>query len=399
MSYLATSGYEFFGDIEIRIFQETSDPISEGLEQQRSIFSTDPQQKLTATYGASFRLPDGETYTCSLPPLPDEELLEQTDPRLYGEALFNWLFDDKMKHLYFRFRRSAEFFSSDEKANFNGLRMRLWLDPYSVKLHSLWWEAMYDPEAALPLSNTMAFSRFMRVRAPEGPITDGPLKFLLIASNPEGLRHFDLANINVSLEKSIISHAIESLRDKLKVERWMSDITLENLSERLREGHYHIIHMLAHSVFHDDQGFMILADDKGDSHEVPIQTVASALTSAKEEPPHLVFLAVPLTLEEYVGQTLVSMAPMIVDAGAQAAVAAQGSISEEKLSRFCNCFYETLIKTGVIDLAMMAARAEIYDPNGWEWAFPVLYMRTPDGQLFRPLPESLRSMTDAVAAL
>jgi hypothetical protein len=257
---------------------------------------------------------------------------------------------------------------------------------------------MYDPESDLPLSASMAFSRFMRVSAPEGPISEGPLRFLLVASNPEGLGRFDLANINVSLEKSIISHATEPLRDKLEVEKLMPNVTLEDLSAMQAKGGFQIVHMLAHTVFHGEQGFVILADSQGNGQEVDCQRVVAALTSSGR-PPHLVFLATPLTAGENVGPTLVNMSPWLVDAGARAAIAIQGPISEKRLSRFCNCFYETLIKTGIIDLALMAARAEIFDPDNWEWANPVLYMRTLDGELFRPLPESLRNMVSAAALL
>lgn len=142
---------------------------------------------------------------------------------------------------------------------------------------------------------------------------------------------------------------------------------------------------------------MILADEKGEATEVSCQSVVSALISSGD-PPYLVFLATPVTAGD-LGTALVSMSPALISAGACAAVAIQGPIAEERLSRFSNCFYETLIKTGIIDLALMAARNEIYDPSNWEWANPVLYTRIQDGQLFRPLPESLRSIVSATAAL
>jgi hypothetical protein len=388
-TYAAESGYEFFGDMEIRILQGPDvDPPQPAIQSQRSIFSKGTLQ-LKATYSASFRLPDGDSYSCSLPDLPDLAE-EETDPRSYGTRLFDWLFDSQMKEKYQKIRRSAEFFSGDSPANFNGLRLRLLLDPYSIKLHGIWWEAMFDPESRLPLSCTMAFSRFMRVLGPESAITEGPLRFLLIASNPHGLSRFNLEEVNVSLEKSIVTHATNKLRDKLEIERLMPNVTLDDLSQLQTKGRFHIIHLLAHSVSSEEQGFMILADEKGEAKEVPCSTVVSALVSSGAAP-YLIFLATPLTAGR-LGPALVSMSPSLVGAGARAALAIQGPINEERLSRFSNCFYETLIKTGTIDLALMSARNEIYDPSDWEWANPVLYMRIPDGQLFRPLPESLRNI-------
>lgn len=396
-TYAAESGYEFFGDMEIRIFQDVGeDQIDQEIQSQRSIFNKSaPRSK--AGYIASFRLPDGDSYGCSLPELPTEVLLKELDPRTYGLNLFNWLFDEKMKEKYQKIRRSAEFFSGDSASNFNGLRLRLILDPYSIKLHSTWWEAMVDPESRLPLSATTAFSRYMRVPGPEKSITEGPLRFLLIASSPHGLSRFDLENVNISVEKSIVSHATKKLRDELVIERLMPKVTIEDLINVQTKGHFQIIHLLAHTVLREEQGYMILADEKGEASEVPCSAVVSALISSGD-PPYLVFLATPLTAGN-LGPALVNMSPSLISAGASAAVAIQGPIGEERLARFSNCFYETLIKTGIIDLALTAARSEIYDPSDWEWANPVLYMRIQDGQLFRPLPESLRGIVNATAAL
>src|SRR6185436_1508768 len=162
MSYAAAMGYEFLGDIEIRILQDTGGEVAPpDFAEQRSIFNTSPQKTTSTTFNAFFKLPDGDSYSCALPDLPYEELLATSDPRVYGERLFDWLFNPEMKDRYFKIRRSAEFFASESVQNFNGLRLRLWLDPYSIKLHRIWWEAMYDPEQQLPLSASMAFSRFM----------------------------------------------------------------------------------------------------------------------------------------------------------------------------------------------------------------------------------------------
>jgi hypothetical protein len=216
------------------------------------------------------------------------------------------------------------------------------------------------------------------------------------------LSRLDLEDVNISVEKSIVSHATKKLRDKLHIERLMPKVTLDDLRNVQATGHFHIIHLLAQTDFRDEHGFMILADDKGDATQVPCQAVVSALTSSpvisSVEPPYLVFLATPLTAGA-LAPALVSMSPSLVSAGVRAAVAIQGPMTEERLSRFCNCFYETLIKTGVIDVALMAARNEIYDASDWEWANPVLYTGIQDGQIFRPLPESLSNIVTAASNL
>ena len=401
MSYAARVGYEFLGDIEIRILQDTGSEVARpDFAEQRSIFSTIPQKTTSTTFNAFFKFPDGDSYSCALPDLPNEELSATSDPRAYGQRLFDWLFNREMKERYFKIRRSAEFFANDSVTNFNGLRLRLWLDPYSIKLHRIWWEAMYDPEQELPLSASMAFSRFMSGSGgrPNSPISKGSLRLLLVASNPEQLRRLELEDINLSLEKSIITHATEPLGESLKVEKYMPNVTVDGLARKQAAEGFQIVHILTHTVVKGERSFMVLADDNGKAQEVDCQQVVSALTST-EALPHLVFLATPMAAEYVTGPALVTMSPWLVDAGVRAAIAIQGPIREDRLVTFCNCFYETLITTGVIDVALMVARGAIFDPSCWEWANAVLYMRTPSGELFRPLPENLRGLVSAAAAL
>jgi CHAT domain-containing protein len=246
----------------------------------------------------------------------------------------------------------------------------------------------------------MAFSRFMSGSAVrhDGPISKGSLRLLLVASNPEGLRRLQLEDINLSVEKSIVTHATESLGETLVVEKYMPNVTVEGLAQKQAAEGFQLVHILAHTIIRGERSFMVLADGSGNAQEVECQQVVSALTPA-DALPHLVFLAAPMVAEASTGPALVTMSPWLVDAGVRAAIAIQGPISEDRLVNFCNSFYETLITTGVIDVALMVARSAIFDPSCWEWANAVLYMRTASGELFRPLPANLRGLVSAAAAL
>src|ERR1051326_9492694 len=81
MSYAARVGYEFLGDIEIRILQDTGSEVAPpDFAEQRSIFSTIPQKTTSTTFNAFFKFPDGDSYSCALPDLPNEELSATSDP-------------------------------------------------------------------------------------------------------------------------------------------------------------------------------------------------------------------------------------------------------------------------------------------------------------------------------
>ena len=240
----------------------------------------------------------------------------------------------------------------------------------------------------------MAFSRYMRVdREPRWPVGDRPLRMLLVACNPQGLESFGLPPIDVYLEHAILKEATLRLGWLLELDKLIGAPTLADVRERQATGRFHILHLLAHAVAKGDQGAMILADTEGAAVPVPGEEVAKAVASAADQSPYLVFLATPQGNAPPPGDAGrvpgVTLAPVFVQAGCQAAVAVQASIRKDRLHRFTESFYAVLIRTGVIDVALALARAEVYEPGDWEWTYPVLYMGTSDAQLFRPLPESL----------
>lgn len=393
--------YEVLDDVEVRVFQSKSSAAGDAeflAQGTRELFadseplltpSNAPSRVGSAAFRAELRLPDGDSVSCQLPEPPSGELIQPGDPRAYGSALYAWLFRDDIKEAFTAARSIAE--GSDPSADFGGnLRLRLWLDPRSEKLHSLWWETLHDPERDQPLSTTMAFSRFMRVRSSRSkPIRERPLRMLLIASNPEGLSDLDLADINVQLEKTIFMQATERLSGALDVDHQLRP-TVRRIRQAQSESGYHLVHLLAHAVVRDGRKSVILADEAGHGHEVESEEVVEALVGGGKRPPRVAFLATPLSGEEQAGRTLVGIAPQLVDAGVQAAVAIQSSISEDRLRRFCSRFYEVLIGTGIVDVAVAAARAEVYEADSWEWAYPVLYTGTPDAKLFHILPEYIK---------
>jgi CHAT domain len=346
-------------------------------------------------YVGEINMRDGQA-SCKLPSLPLDTLNQTSDPRTYGIKLFEWVFQQDLWEVFRRARWSTEMYSRSTNPA-SSLRLRLWLDPEASDLHRLWWEAMRDPSRDEPLSLETAFSRFVRPSAARGwPISDRPIRLLIIGSNPSGLTQFGLSDIDLKMEDRIFGRATNALDSSLRFNRLMGAPTLSQVREELECG-YHIIHVIAHAAITNGSGSLILADAQGRAQPVPFEEVVSVLARSSKEVPYLIFLTtptMPLTAGEKVGETLVSFAPMLIQAGVQAVVANQAPISNEAMLMLTEKFYNVLIRTGVIDLAVTEARARIYNPNrpdDWQWTHPVLYMRTFDARLFLPLPESLVS--------
>jgi hypothetical protein len=340
-------------------------------------------------YLAEISLTDDKA-SCRLPNPEIESLKQESDPRLLGIRLFEWLFRDEILAKFHRARWSTEMYSR-AAGPVSGIRFRLWIDPKAEALHSLWWEALHDPTRDEPLSLDLAFSRFLRVKAPRGwPISERPLKMLLVASNPQGLERFGVTPIDVSRESDIIKKATGSVQQFITLDDRPVVPTPDNLRSLLGFG-YHIVHILAHATVLDGRGCLILADNDAKAYAVPFEDVAKALAQSTREAPYFVFLSTPLSAGDQAGETMVRFAPILLEAGIQAVVAVQAPIGDERLWLFTERFYNILIRTGVIDMAMSEARARLYSPGDWEWAYPVLYMRTPDAQLFHPLSDSLEA--------
>lgn len=340
-------------------------------------------------YRVHIRLLDLEPVSKKLPQLPFQIQDEASDPLIYGEHLFQWLFQGEVAEEF----SYARWLASEQTRGFKfgtRLRLRLSLDSQSSELRRLYWESLYTPDGKQPFSLTTAFSRFLRIKGPRsGPIRERPLRMLLVISTRKGIDPTALEEMDPSPEKSIIKDATRQLFPLLKLEK-LEPPTLAHI-QAAGKASYHIVHLLAPAVFHDDQGYLILSDDSGQAQEVPFEEVVRAIVPPSEKPPGLVFLAVPLTTRQQGDGTLIGLAQMLIEAGVSALVAIRSPIGASDLRRFIERFYDILIRTGVVDQAMASARTEIYRPESWEWTYPVLYMNMPDGRLFQPLPMDLES--------
>jgi hypothetical protein len=358
---------QLFDDMELRIFRSSAKD----------------------DYTAELYLPDGGLYQRDLSAAILDTLAEIEDPRHYGAKLFHWLFEGRMRAAFDLARgvtsTRKQFFKEERQT-----RLRLWLDPGCDQLHAVRWEALHDPMNDRPLSLSTAFSRFVRVSAIRGwTVSERPIRMLLIISNP-----VDQPEVDERLQKALVSQATRPLEQLLVLHRLREVATLGRIGEAMAKG-YHILHLLADAVRDEEGLHVLLPDQEGQTQQVAGAELAQALITTPERAPYLIFLA-PASQEgeQSSGQALTGLASLLIEAGAQAVVAIQKAMDREMLLAFMERFYEVLVRTGVVDMAVAEARGRIYEyePDGWSWAHPVLTMRAKDAQLFQPLPEPLEDM-------
>jgi hypothetical protein len=369
---------EAFGDLEIRVFRSH-------LEGYKVALSSGMGDEVSAEL--------------TRPPfrggMPEQSL---PSPRSYGMRLYKWLFGDEVGKAFRRARSMvSEPVGSSLSSTTGDLRLRLWLDDLPAELAQLRWEALQAPDGYVPLSLSTVFSRSARVRARRArSSSERPLRMLQIVSNPAGLEALDLAALDPVAWK-FTNELIERSQDGLMVvDQLAEEPTPDQIRSRTGRG-YHIVYVAAHALQGEGEMWLVLADDTGQAHPVPEGVFADALAPKDGPPPHLVFLATPLTAQEQAKPVESGLVRKILETGVRAVIAIESPMEAGLQNHFCDRFFAALLDTGAIDVAMAEARAKIYEPGEWEWTYPVLTMRTRDAVLFQPLDSWMQEKIDQVA--
>ena len=262
-----------------------------------------------------------------------------------------------------------------------GLRIRLRLTD-APELNDLPWEYLYDPahHRFLALSIETPLVRYLdlpeRIR-PLGVVP--PLKVLVMISSPR-----DYPRLDVEGEWTRLHEALGHLerRGLLVLER-LDEATLVALQRQLRRGSYHVFHFIGHGGFdlQAQDGQLILEDDRGRGRPVSghylgvvlhdLRSLRLAVLNARE--------GARTSLTDPIAGTAQSLA----QEGIPAVIAMQFEITDEAAITFAHEFYQAVADGYPVDAALAEARKAIFTQgNDIEWGTPVLYLRSPNGQIF-----------------
>ena len=149
--------------------------------------------------------------------------------------------------------------------------------------------------------------------------------------------------------------------------------------------HYHVFHFVGHGGFKDStgEGFLAMEGPAGRYEEITGERLATILRVGKQRL-RLVVLNACEGARTGLADPFAGVATSLTLAcNLPAVVAMQFDITDDAAVLFAASFYGALSAGRPIDAAVTAARLAIYaSQNDVEWATPVLYMRSPDGQLF-----------------
>lgn len=294
--------------------------------------------------------------------------------KTFGARLFEAVFGDDV--------RSCLRSSLDEASRQDaGLRIRLRLND-TPELANLPWEYLYNPalNRFLALSATTPLVRYLELPERIRPLsTAPPLRVLALIASPKNHPPLD-----VEREWGKLNQALGDLvqRGLVAVER-LQPATFPALRQRLRRGNYHVLHVVGHGAFDPSiqDGVLVLEDDEGLGHRVSGQDLGILLHDHRA-----LRLAILNACEGARGATddpFAGTAQSLVQQGVPAVIAMQFEVTDEAAITLAHEFYSAIADGFSVDAALTEARRAIFtESRGVEWGTPVLYMRTPDGQIF-----------------
>jgi hypothetical protein len=263
-----------------------------------------------------------------------------------------------------------------------GLRVRLHLAD-APELADLPWEFLYDPSLQQPvgLSGDAAIVRYLDLPIAAQPLAvSPPISILVMISSPP-----DFPQLDVAGEWDRICGALSDLtaRGLVSLTR-LSQASLASLQRPLRHDQYHIFHFVGHGGFDEQSqdGALVLEDGEGRARLVTGQDLGVMLSGH-----HTLRLAVLNSCEGARGSVsdpFSGIAQSLVQQGIPAVVAMQFEISDQAAIIFAEELYAAIADGNPVDAAVGECRRAIFaGGNDVEWATPVLYMRSPNGQLFQ----------------
>ncbi len=297
-------------------------------------------------------------------------------PQQVGERLFNALFSGSL----FTLLVSSLALTRKEGT---GLRLSLRLNE-TPELAALPWEYLCGTGEIgfLALSAHTPIVRFPEIMAAIAPVqVQLPLRILAVISAPQ-----DVATLDGAGEWQRIQSALAtSIKERKVVVERLHKATLAALRDRLRDldQPIHCLHFIGHGLFdrQAQQGGLLFEDEARQSVLVSSDLFAAHLSDHR--PLSLVFLNACEAAAGGEANYFAGVAQALVQRNLPAVIAMQYAVSDGVSVELAGNFYDAVADGYPIDAALAEARKAVFGAgNSLQWGTPVLFMRSPDGQLF-----------------
>jgi hypothetical protein len=258
------------------------------------------------------------------------------------------------------------------------LRVRLRIKPPEIGM--LPWEYCFDSELQfLALRREMPIVRYIEQGSiPERVAAPRPARILLASASPSGWDTIDAAG-----EVAQVRQELQNLVNEGLIEvQVMDHTTWDSLQLKLNTFQPHIFHFIGHGTFKVDsgRGAIVLENEQGGPHELASRTFATQLQSLGVK---VVILNACKTAAQSRTDAFMGIAPALVRANIPAVIAMQFAIPQDTAARFARQLYRFLAIGQPLDRAITETRINISGYDEVFWAIPVLFMRAPDGVIWK----------------
>lgn len=253
-------------------------------------------------------------------------------------------------------------------------------DPNLAIFQTFPWELLRQPGTPefLALSRRRPVIRYLAVpRAVYASPQAWTLRILAVAANP---RHEHLCSLDLTRELRNLHTAIGPTSN-LEIVRPAAP-TFAALRQACFEQECHALHFMGHggSVPGREERVLFFEADDGSADPVRGTDLVNKLADFPTLRLVLLNACESATLPDGTGDPLTGVASSLVLGGMPAVVAMQFPLSDEAAIAFSRTFYQRLAAGDPVDAAVAEGRQAIHsaDPEGIEWAAPVLFLRGQD---------------------
>lgn len=292
----------------------------------------------------------------------------------FGAKLFDTVFHDDVETCL---RVSL----GQAKINGAGLRIRLRMNE-SPELADLPWELLFSARLGnfLSLKTDTPLVRYLELPELIVPLhVELPLRLLVVSTSPS-----DRLPLDVEDEfRRLLDATAKARTNGSLIVNTLPHATLKSLQSKLQESPVHILHFIGHGDFNEStqQSVVYFEDESGGSKEVAgdfLSVILGNHTSLR-----LVVLNACHGARSSLKDPFAGVSQSLLRRGVPAVIAMQFAITDNAARVFAEAFYEAIANRFAVDAALVEARTAMYvDERGAEWSTPVLFMRSPDGQIF-----------------
>lgn len=257
---------------------------------------------------------------------------------------------------------------------------------YQSKVIGLPFELICDPETKLfpnraPQTPVVRYLDLSRHIAPLA--TPPPVKVLAVFSSPKDMPSIDLER----QKKTLVSVAGNPEVLKIFLLKSANLSALNRELDRHKEAGepFHVLHYLGHGGFGSDgEGVLYFENGERNRHPISGRELAMHLSGYSELRLAMLATCKGARMGREEGQHPFSgAASALIAGGFPAAVAMQFPISVDAATAFISAFYRKVAAGKTVEEAVTDGRREIAasEPGSFEWATPVLFLRTRDGKI------------------